>query len=111
MISNNQKLSYILAHGWETYGKNSYVKTEWLHDPRGHLSPNWYRSETLDSAYNIEMQINEKDKEKEDYLLANGWEINGSGYVMSKWTNKNNLMTTEAAYQMAMADLNDKRRS
>jgi hypothetical protein len=50
------KEQFLLENGWERHGKTHWVKTEWLHEPETlkrepHLCPNWYHSETLDSAY------------------------------------------------------------
>ena len=105
MKNNEEKLQYILTHGWEVYGKHSFVKTEWLNESEllnrePHLCPNWYHVETLENAYKIAM----KEKETEEFLLSHGWEKQDNGYVKSKWTNKKNPLTLSDAYEMEISD-------
>jgi len=110
---------YILNNGWEKEYKNSYVKTEWLHEPEilnqpPHLCPHWYCTKTLDDAYNIAIEekdkkeflvnngweIKDDKKEKEDFLLNNGWVINDDKFIKSTWINKSNSLSLNQAYLM-----------
>jgi hypothetical protein len=75
-MSNEEKEKYILQNGWEQYGRNTYVKTEWLNESETlgiepHLCPNWYRTERLDQAYEITLKEEEEDFKNGDDVLYN----------------------------------------
>ena len=110
MLTTKQKEEFILANGWEKYGKYSYVKTEWLNESEtlglpSHLCPNWYHVETLDAAYQSTIKSIEIDTEMKEELLKNGWEIKDNGFVKINWIDKSHPMKLNAAYLMLQDDL------
>ena len=61
--NSSEESHFLLANGWERFGDTSWVKNEWMTEPerlglKPEHCPNWYHTETLQSAY--EIATNEK---------------------------------------------------